>query len=62
MDETIKAPQITGKRLDHDLKAIVNVLEVAEDHEGEVLYIRHGDIALEDGDALFNIIPMRGGA
>lgn len=58
MDEqTIKVPQ-TGKQLDHDLKAILDVLEAAPDHEGEVLYIRHGNIALADGDALFDIIPL----
>lgn len=57
MDETIKAPQ-TGKQLDHDLKAILDTLEAAPDHEGEVLYIRHGKIALADGNALFNIIPL----
>lgn len=58
MDEqTIKAPQ-TGKQLDHDLKAILDVLEAAPDHEGEVLYIRHGEIALADGDALFDIISL----
>lgn len=57
MDETIKAQQ-TGKQLDHDLKAILDTLEAAPDHEGEVLYIRHGNIALEDGNKLFNIIPL----
>lgn len=57
-DETIKAPQTTGERIDHDLKAILDVLEIAPDHDGEVLYIRHGNIALADGDALFNIIPL----
>lgn len=57
MDETIKVPQ-TGKQLDHDLKAILAALEAAPDHEGEVLYIRHGEIAMADGDALLDIIPM----
>lgn len=57
MDETIKVPQ-TGKQLDRDLKTILDVLEAAPDHEGEVLYIRHGNIALEDGNALFDIIPL----
>lgn len=60
-DEIIKAPQETGKRIDHDLKAILDVLEAAPDHEGEVLYIRHGNIALADGDALFDILPLTGG-
>lgn len=58
MDETIRAPQATGARIDHDLKAILDVLEAAPDHEGEVLYIRHGDIALEDGNKLFDIITL----
>ena len=58
MDETIKVPQATGKQLDHDLKAILNVLEAASDHEGEVLYIRHGEIALADGDTLFDIVLL----
>jgi len=57
MDETIKVPQ-TGKQLDHNLKAILDTLEAAPDHEGEVLYIRHGNIALEDGNKLFDIIPL----
>lgn len=57
MDETIKVPQ-TGKQLDHDLKAILDVLEAAPDHEGEVLYIRRGNVVLEDGNKLFNIIPL----
>lgn len=58
MDEVIKAPQATGERIDHDLKAILAALEAASDHEGEVLYIRHGNIALEDGNKLFDIIPL----
>lgn len=57
MDETIKVPQ-TGKQLGHDLKVILDTLEAAPDHEGEVLYIRHGNIALEDGNKLFDIIPL----
>ena len=57
MDEIIKVPQ-TGKQLDRDLKAIIDTLEAAPDHDGEVLYIRHGNIALADGNALFDIIPL----
>ena len=56
MDD-IRAPQ-TGRQLDHDLKAILAVLDAAPDHDGEVLYIRHGEIALADGNALFDIIPL----
>ena len=56
MDE-IRAPQ-TGAQLDHDLRAILAVLEAAPDHDGEVLYIRRGEIALEDGETLFNIYQL----
>lgn len=55
--DTIKAPQ-TGRQLDADLKAILGVLDVAPDHEGEVLYIRNGQIDFADGEDLFNIIPL----
>ena len=57
MDEVIHAPQ-TGQQLDADLTAILGVLEVAPDNEGKVLYIRHGEIAFEDGEKLFDIIPL----
>lgn len=56
MDE-IKAPQ-TGKQLDADLRSILTVLEEAPDHEGEVLYIRHGQIDYMDGDDFFDITPL----
>lgn len=56
MDE-IRAPQ-TGRQLDADLLAILAVLEAAPDNEGKVLYIRHGGIAFEDGEKLFDIIPL----
>ena len=55
--DTIKAPQ-TGRRLDSDLQAILNTLDAAPDHEGEVLYIHNGQIAFEDGETLFDIIPL----
>lgn len=54
---TIKAQQ-TGRTLDADLKAILGVLDVAGDHNGQVLYIRQGQIAFADGEELFNIIPL----
>lgn len=57
-DEIIKAPQATGAQIDADLKAILGVQDVADDHEGQVLYIRHGEIAFEDGEKLFDIIPL----
>ena len=60
MQDTIKAPQ-TGEQLDADLKAILGVLSVAPDHEGQVLYIRHGKIAFETGEKLFNIVALKGG-
>ena len=56
MDE-IKAPQV-GKQLDTDLKAILGVLDAAPDHEGQVLYIHRGEIDFEDGEKLFDIIPL----
>jgi len=57
MDETIKAPQ-TGRQIDADLKAILGVLDAAGDHNGQVLYIRQGQIAFADGEELFDIIPL----
>ena len=59
MDE-IRAPQ-TGQQLDHDLRAILSVLEAAPYHEGEVLYIRRGEIALADGETLFDITQLTEG-
>ena len=56
MDE-IKAPQ-TGKQLDADLRSILTVLEEAPDHEGQVLYIRHGQIDYMDGDDFFTLTPL----
>ena len=58
MSDTIKAPQSTGAKLDSELKAFLAVLEAAPDHEGEVLYIRHGEVAFADGEQLFDIIPL----
>lgn len=57
MDETIKAPN-TGRQIDADLKAILGVLNAAPDHDGEVLYIRNGQIDFADGEGLFDIIPL----
>lgn len=54
---TIKVPQ-TGRQIDTDLKSILAVLEVAPDHDGEVLYIRNGQIDFSDGGDLFDIIPL----
>lgn len=56
MDE-IRAPQ-TGRQLDADLLAILAVLDAAPDNAGKALYIRHGEIAFEDGEKLFDIIPL----
>lgn len=58
MDDVIHAPQSTGQQLDADLTAILGVLEAAPDNEGKVLYIRHGEISFEDGEKLFDIIPL----
>lgn len=58
--ETIKAPQ-TGRQLDADLKAILGVLAAAGDHNGQVLYIRRGQIAFADGEELFDIMPLEDG-
>lgn len=55
--DTIKAPQ-TGRQLDADLKSILDVLDKAKYQNGQVLYIRHGQIAYADGEDLFNIIPL----
>ena len=58
MSDTIKAPQSTGAKLDSELKAFLTTLKAAPDHEGEVLYIRRGEIDFADGNALFDIIPL----
>lgn len=55
--DTIKAPQ-TGRQLDSDLKAILGVLDVAGDNNGQVLYISRGQIAFADGSDLFDIIQL----
>lgn len=57
MDDTIKATQ-TGRQIDSDLKAILGVLAAAGDYNGQVLYIRGGQIAFADGEELFDIIPL----
>lgn len=54
---TIKVPR-TGRQIDTDLTAILAVLNAASDHEGEVLYIRNGQIDFADGEELFDIIPL----
>ena len=56
---SIQAPQ-TGWEIDRDLRAICDILEAAKDenNEGKVVYIRHGEISLEDGEALFDITPL----
>ncbi len=56
MDE-IKAPQI-GKQLDADLKVILDILEAAPDHDGQVLYIRHNKVDFGNGEQLFDIVPL----
>lgn len=55
----IKSTQ-TGKRIDKDLKAIIDILTEAEkaENEGKVLYVRRGNSAFEDGFALFDIVPL----
>lgn len=55
----IKSTQ-TGKRIDKDLKAIIDILAEAEkaENEGKVLYVRRGNSAFEDGLALFDITPL----
>ena len=58
MSDTIKAPQSTGAKLDSELKAFLAALKAAPDHDGEVLYIRHGEIDFEDGERLFDIAPL----
>lgn len=58
--DTIKAPQ-TGRQIDADLKAILGVLDAAPDHNGQVLYIRNGQIDYAAGEDLFNIIPLEEG-
>ena len=57
---TIKAQQ-TGRQIDTDLKSILAVLEAAPDHDGDVLYIRQGQIDFAAGEDLFNIIPLTEG-
>ena len=56
MDD-IRVQQL-GDELDRDLKAINSVLEADAGDNGKILYIRGGELALEDGDALFDIIPL----
>lgn len=58
--DTIKAPQ-TGRQIDADLKAILGVLDAAPDHNGQVLYIRNGQIDYAAGEDLFNIILLEEG-
>lgn len=55
--DTIKAPQ-TGRQIDADLKAILGVLDVAGNHNGQVLYIRNGQIDYAAGEDLFDIISL----
>lgn len=57
--EEIKSAQ-TGKQIDKNLKAIIDVIAEAEktENEGKVLYVRRGNSTFEDGLALFDITPL----
>ena len=48
----------SNKQVDTDLKAISDVLDIAPNNDGKVLYIRDGKIDLEDGKTLFSITPL----
>lgn len=48
----------SNKQVDRDLKAISDVLDIAPNNDGKVLYIRDGKIVLEDGKSVFSITPL----
>lgn len=57
MANKLKSKQ-SNKQVDRDLKAISDVLDIAPNNEGTVLYIRGGQLVLEDGKSVFSITPL----
>ena len=48
--------QMSGKEIDRVLKAINDAENT--DNNGKVIYIRRGELAFEDGDALFAVTEL----
>lgn len=48
--------QMSGKEIDRILKAINDAEN--PDNNGKVIYIRRGELAFEDGDALFAVTEL----
>lgn len=55
MANTIKIP-MSGKAIDHDLKAIVDAEN--QKNNDKVVYIRHGELAFDTYENLFNIVQL----
>ena len=47
---------MSGKELDRVLKAINDAANA--DNNGKVIYIRRGELAFEDGEALFDVTEL----
>ena len=49
---------MSGKELDRVLKQLLDIQN--EDNEGKVLCIYQGELAAEDGEAYFDVVPVGG--
>ena len=47
---------MSGKEIDRVLKAIHDAENT--DNNDKVIYIRHGELAFEDGETLFDVTPL----